>query len=43
MEGAELVERPHFSNPAFYAELFKGKPYQAAFQLGVIHLPKVIQ
>lgn len=43
MDGAELVERPHFSNSAFYTELFKGKPYQAGFQLGVIHLLKVIQ
>lgn len=43
MGRAELVGRPHFSNPAFYTELFKGKPYQAAFQLGVIHLLKVIQ
>lgn len=33
MDGAELVERPHFSNLAFYMELFKRNPYQAAFQL----------
>ena len=30
MDGAELVERPHFSNTAFYMELFKRKPYQAS-------------
>jgi hypothetical protein len=42
-DGAELVERPHFSNPAFCTELFRGKSYQAAFQLRVIHLPKVFQ